>query len=255
MTKWFRFYSDAMRNPKVAKLSDREFRLWVQVLAVASENEGRIPSAEDLKHVLNARLDHLLTGLKRLISAGLIDQLDVGYEPHNWNKFQYKSDTSTDRVKKHRAERNVSETPPDTEQIQKQRSVVAERPVEGPPRFLLDKLLDALGMTGNPPMWAVNIGPIADLIAQGYDLDRDILPVIRSRRKTSISGWRYFVPIVIEEAQKRAAIPQAPKAPEIDWAGRMAVWYSDGTWAAPWGPKPDERGCEAPKHLMRERAA
>lgn len=115
MSRWFRFHADAMRNPKVARLSDKEFRLWVELMAVAAENEGIIPPLDDLKHLLKRRLDHLSTGVERLISIGLIDALAVGYEPHNWSKFQYKSDVSTDRVHKHRAKRNVSETPPETE--------------------------------------------------------------------------------------------------------------------------------------------
>lgn len=115
MSRWFRFHADAMRNPKVARLTDKEFRLWVELLAVASENGGLIPPLDDLKHLLKRRLDHLSTGVEQLISIGLIDALAVGYEPHNWNKFQYKSDVSTDRVHKHRAKRNVSETSPDTE--------------------------------------------------------------------------------------------------------------------------------------------
>lgn len=113
--RWFRFYAEAMRNPKVARLSDKQFRLWVQLLAVASENDGKIPCIDDLKVVLNRRLDHLLTGVKELLSAGLIDRLEDGYEPHNWGKFQYKSDSSSERVAKHRAKRNVTVTPPDTE--------------------------------------------------------------------------------------------------------------------------------------------
>lgn len=115
MARWFRFYADAMRNPKVLRLSDSDFRLWVRLLAIASENDGKIPAAADLKLALGMRLDHLLGGLKRLISGGLVDDLGGSYEPHNWGKFQYKSDTSTPRVTLHRAKRNVSETPPDTD--------------------------------------------------------------------------------------------------------------------------------------------
>jgi hypothetical protein len=115
MARWFRFYADAMRNPKVLKLSDKDFRLWIRLLSIASENEGRIPPDDELKLVLSARLDYVKGGLKRLLKAGLIDPLKSGYEPHNWQKFQYKSDTSTERVQKHRRFRNVSETPPDTE--------------------------------------------------------------------------------------------------------------------------------------------
>lgn len=113
--RWFRFYSAAMRDPKVAKLTDKQFRLWMHLLAVASENDGHIPMLDDLKYLLNRRLDHLSTGVKELISMGLIDCIADGYEPHNWNKFQYKSDTSKERVAKHRAKRNVTVTPPDTE--------------------------------------------------------------------------------------------------------------------------------------------
>ncbi len=115
MSRWFRFYAEAIRNPKVMRLSDKDFRLWVRLMAVASEAEGKIPPLDDLRHVLSMRLDHLSSGVDRLISGGLIDALADGYEPHNWAKFQYKSDTSTERVTRHRAKRNVSETPPDTE--------------------------------------------------------------------------------------------------------------------------------------------
>lgn len=115
MARWFRFHVEAMRHPKVARLSDKEFRLWVLLLTVASENDGKIPCLGDLKHILNRRLDHLSTGVERLLSMGLIDPLEGGYIPHNWEKYQYKSDVSTERVKRHREKRNVSVTPPDTE--------------------------------------------------------------------------------------------------------------------------------------------
>jgi hypothetical protein len=115
VSRWFRSYADTHRNPKVARLSDSDFRLWHQLLCMASENDGILPPADDIKRVLNRRLDHLLEALKRLISGGLIDPLGDGYAPRNWSKRQYKSDTSTERVKKHREKCNVSETPPDTE--------------------------------------------------------------------------------------------------------------------------------------------
>lgn len=115
MSRWFRFYADAMRHPKVARLNDAQFRLWVELLSVAAEHDGHIPSADDLKHMLKRRLDHLLRGLDDLIRAGLMVPLDEGYEPHGWAKRQYKSDVSTARVRKHREKGNVSETPPETE--------------------------------------------------------------------------------------------------------------------------------------------
>ncbi|MEM9085323.1 MAG: hypothetical protein AAGB23_05320 [Pseudomonadota bacterium] len=117
--RWFRFYAAAMRHPKVARLSDKDFRVWTELLSVAAENDGLIPCLSDLKHLLNRRLDHLSKAVDRLVNGGLIDPLEDGYEPHGWSENQYKSDSSTERVKKHRSKRNVSEavteTPPDTE--------------------------------------------------------------------------------------------------------------------------------------------
>jgi len=115
VSRWFRLYAQAMRSPKVARLSDKDFRLWVEMLSVASENDGQVPPLDDLRHLLNRRLDHLSSAVERLISGGLMDRLASGYEPHNWSKFQYKSDTSTERTRKHRKARNVPVTPPDTE--------------------------------------------------------------------------------------------------------------------------------------------
>jgi len=115
MARWFRFYADAHRNPKVAKLSDKDFRLWVELLSVASEKDGLIPCLEDLRHMLKRRLDHLSSAVDRLISARLIDPLGDGYKPHGWDEKQYKSDVSTLRVKRYREKRNVSETPPETD--------------------------------------------------------------------------------------------------------------------------------------------
>ena len=115
MSRWFRLYADAMRDPKVGRLSDKDFRLWIELLSVAAENDGRIPPVDDLRIILKRRLDHLSSAVDRLISIGLIDCLSDGYAPHNWEKRQYKSDVSTARVRKHREKGNVSETPPDTD--------------------------------------------------------------------------------------------------------------------------------------------
>lgn len=132
MSRWFRFYADATRNPKVLRLSDFEFRLWVRLLSIASENDGHIPPIDDLKLLLNMRLDNLLRGLNALVTAALVDAkggVTDGYEPHNWSKFQYKSDTSNERVAKHRAKRNVTVTPPDTDTEQKEDTSVSSNPL------------------------------------------------------------------------------------------------------------------------------
>ena len=127
MSRWFRFYDAALDDPKVQGLSDRLFRVWVNLLCVASKNEGAIPEA-DLPFLLRMEARKVAALLDTLVARGLIDRFDTHTEPHNWKARQYKSDVSTDRVKEFRkrkrnAGRNVSHgvsetedgTPPDTE--------------------------------------------------------------------------------------------------------------------------------------------
>lgn len=121
MSRWFRFYAEALDDPKVQKLEPSTFKHWVNLLCLAAKNDGVLPSQDDIAFAL--RIDEIACQslLDRLLIAGLIDILKGGpngsrIAPHGWNQRQYKSDVSTDRVKRYRERsRNVSVTPPDTE--------------------------------------------------------------------------------------------------------------------------------------------
>lgn len=121
MSRWFRFYAEALDDPKVQKLEPSTFKHWVNLLCLAAKNDGVLPSQDDIAFAL--RIDEIACQslLDRLLIAGLIDILKGGpngsrIAPHGWNQRQYKSDVSTDRVKRYRERsRNVSVTPPETE--------------------------------------------------------------------------------------------------------------------------------------------
>jgi hypothetical protein len=111
MTQWFRFYGDAINDPKVLKLPEVTRWRWVAVLSAASKHHGRIPAHDDLALMLRITAAETKSLLATLEKANLIDRDTEGFTPHNWNKFQYKSDVSTERVQKHRNKKgNVSET-------------------------------------------------------------------------------------------------------------------------------------------------
>lgn len=121
MSRWFRLYAEVLNDPKVQRIPAEDFRSWVNLLCLASENDGKIPRVSDVSFALRMSEDGVLTLLERLSNGGLIDRMSGGpdgwhYAPHAWAKRQYKSDTSTERVKRFR-ERSatVSETPPETE--------------------------------------------------------------------------------------------------------------------------------------------
>lgn len=115
MSAWFRFYDDAMDDAKLLSISDKDLRLWLRLLCLASKHDGNLPSMPTLSKLLRVRLDYVQGGVERLLKVGLIDELAISldeyYTPHNWSKRQYKSDSSAERVAKHREKCNVTVTP------------------------------------------------------------------------------------------------------------------------------------------------
>lgn len=132
--QWFRFYTEALDDPKVQRLDPVTFKYWINLLCVAAKNDGKLPASEDIAFAL--RIDVIATEslLDRLLNAGLIDVQKGGANgthiaPHGWSKRQYKSDTSSERVKRYRQRsKSVSETPPETET-----EAETEKPPVSPP--------------------------------------------------------------------------------------------------------------------------
>jgi hypothetical protein len=121
---WFRFYSEALDDPKVQRLAPHLFKAWVNLLCLANMGDGKLPSIDDIAFRLRLSVQDAGQQVADLILAGLLDITNLGTEPHNWSKRQFVSDCSTERVRKHRknnteTECNVSETAtetaPDTE--------------------------------------------------------------------------------------------------------------------------------------------
>jgi hypothetical protein len=117
--RWFRLYDDVLNDPKVQKLSGETFKLWINVLCIASKHGGVLPNLDDLAFQLRLPTLVCKTEIDTLKAAGLIDG-DKKLKPHGWEKRQYKSDTSTERVKRFRERysnvaETVNETGPDTD--------------------------------------------------------------------------------------------------------------------------------------------
>ncbi len=111
---WFRFYNDAVNDPKVQRLRPELFKFWINALCIASANNGKLSTMEDMAYALRMSPDDTITCVSELLMQGLLDQTKTGIEPHNWKKRQFKSDTSTDRVKRFRKRsKTVSRNAPD----------------------------------------------------------------------------------------------------------------------------------------------
>ena len=177
MSRWFRFYEESLDDPKVQRLSGDTFKAWVNLLSLASKNDGVLPSLEDIAFCLRIVESEAASILDELCSRGLLDPIEVdgapmSYEPHNWKERQYKSDKSDptaanrqrtyrERNKYRNGDRNdavtVTATRAETDTEQKQskdaaaNAACAEAPIDHRKR-LFDEGLPRLGrMTGKGP--------------------------------------------------------------------------------------------------------
>ena len=105
--QWFRFYNEALNDPKVQGLPAELFRVWINVLCVANEENdwGFLPSLDDLAFKLRLTLEETETALDDLFRRNLIEKSGRKLTPHNWNRRQYQSDSSTERSRKSRERR------------------------------------------------------------------------------------------------------------------------------------------------------
>lgn len=123
--QWFRLYSRMVDDEKLRLLAFED--RWHFVALCCLKSSGLLDEPDsDLRNrkiavKLGVQVRELEEISRRLREVDLIDELLC---PLAWNELQYRSDNSTDRVKKFREKQrgndvkrdgNVSETPPETE--------------------------------------------------------------------------------------------------------------------------------------------
>lgn len=115
MSRWFRVHDDLVDDPKVQLLSGDLVKALLNLWCLASQNDGILPPMKDMAFKLRMKPPQVAAIIAELADAGLIDREDDTFRPHNWAARQYKSDVSTERVKRFRnGKRNVSETVSET---------------------------------------------------------------------------------------------------------------------------------------------
>jgi len=106
--RWLRLYVDILDDPKVAALTDRQFRIFTYILAAAAEAEedGKIPMPpETLAWRIRIPIEDLLEALQALKSLSVVDFTDDQVTVTNWQKRQFRSDDVTARTRRHKANR------------------------------------------------------------------------------------------------------------------------------------------------------
>lgn len=129
--QWFRFYGDALNDPKVQSLDGDTFKVWVNLLCVTSQCNGHI-IFDDISFHLRMSDNEALAYCVKLANKGLLIPTEQGYKPNGWEKFQYKSNTSAERTRAYRERKAKARcdvtktshvTPPDTDTETDKRSI------------------------------------------------------------------------------------------------------------------------------------
>lgn len=116
---WLRLDDGFAAHPKIAALTDAEFRGWLRLLCWCAQYRTReIPNGITtvLPGINKKRLD-------RFYHLGLIDAGDHGYEVHDWETYNPKDPGAADRVRRYR-ERNPR---PQTGEWARTRELVHDR--------------------------------------------------------------------------------------------------------------------------------
>jgi hypothetical protein len=261
MSRWFRFYDDAMHDAKLLRLSDATFRAWMTLLCVASKHDGVLPPAEEIAITLRCKPALVAGWIAELVSAGLIDKTELGFSPHNWSERQYKSDSSAERMKRHRdKKRDVTPTVTsdvtvtvqnrtETEQnrtdarddVQKRVGDFCQAVV----RTYAECNSTVLPETSRCTIW----------LSQGYDPEVCLAVIAQILvRKPSIASLSYFdQPIADAHAKKappRKALVEGPVV--IDWDSAVKQWLTIKRWPKGCGNDPDSPACRAPPEILRK---
>jgi hypothetical protein len=227
MTRWYRAYEGTVTDAKLGEVAlvagcSRSVAIaaWHCILEnCASTNEkGRFDmTPRRCAVILQEPIPTIEAVFAEFAALGLIENNTVSA----WSKRQYESDSSTERVKRHRAtSRNSDETlqqrcvtPPETEtetETDTETKKEAVQPREGLAELEV-KLREAAGWQNEPAPGLFVTGPIQELIDNGASLELDVLPVIRGRAKSaSAQSWRYFIKAIQDAVKVRREAGTGP---------------------------------------------
>lgn len=108
---WFRMYHEFAVDPKVQMLSEVDQRRFVMLLCLKCCNEDETLHVTEIAFQLRISEEELLKTKAILMQKNLIDD---DFMPVNWDKRQYTSDSSSERVRRHREKKknecNTNET-------------------------------------------------------------------------------------------------------------------------------------------------
>jgi 5-methylcytosine-specific restriction endonuclease McrA len=105
---WFRLYAEFASDPKVQMLSEPDQRRYVMLMCLRCSNVTETLHEAEIAFALRITEDQLAETKKLFVARGFIDDK---WNLINWDKRQFVSDSSYERVKRHRQKRADSGLP------------------------------------------------------------------------------------------------------------------------------------------------
>lgn len=221
MSHWFRYYVEALHDPKVLRLSDSMFRAWVNLLCVAKLGDGAI-RREDVPIQLRVSEKGAAAIIDYLLERDFLDDRGDFLTPHNWDARQYKSDvtdpTAAKRQKSYR-ERNKTRNGDRNGDRNATVTVTATR-AETETEQRIDSASDvhaeflrvAKTDPDDPILFGSQYG-IQAMIGRGFSRETILAGAANAMRgKERPPNWNYFAKCIESENEQRSA----PAKTEID---------------------------------------
>jgi DnaD/phage-associated family protein len=121
---WLRLYTDTIHDSKIRRLSPEHRWLWITVLCLAKESpepgvlklSGNVSvTFHDLQDASALPLEVVEQGMFKFLELDMVSESNEEWSVVNWNKRQYVSDNSYDRVKKYRKNKEPPKKNKETE--------------------------------------------------------------------------------------------------------------------------------------------
>jgi hypothetical protein len=106
MSRWWRAYDRALDDPKLQQLGPGLFQCWFNLMCLASQHDGALPEVPDIAFRLRLTVLRATKLIRELVRRRLIDDENGVLRPHDWDEWQYKSDSSAERTRRYRARKH-----------------------------------------------------------------------------------------------------------------------------------------------------
>lgn len=232
--KWFRVYDDLVDDPKVQTLPLEQFRALINLWCLASQNDGALPTIDVMAFKLRVKPAKMRNIVEKLRSAGLVDEADGSLTPHNWNVRQFRSDLSSERVRRYRERQQAPpetfhETFPKRPQSQSQsqidddgedaRAQPTKSMLSAEALRVIDEIAQVAGITKEtwPPGWCGAVYVVQKFIDEGCPgeiVKLGAIGALKRKRDGPPNSFSYFEkPIAAAFAQHLRPLPHVVVAP------------------------------------------